>query len=366
MYTILLFGKLPPPYIGPAVATEVILRSALIGTYDVVHFNTSDHRGIYTLAKIDYGNIAIAIKQYISFVVASFRHRPDIVYIPCAQTTIAYLRDAPFVVMAKLFRSKVVFHLRGGYFRQWYEGASSLTKWFVRRIHRYIDAQIVLGDCLRPMYRGLIDESRVHVVPNGGDYSFSEEDGVKGNRAKVLYLANFIPTKGIIEFVNAAKMIVATRSDVDFVAAGTFQDAETESWLFEQAKSMGDRFRVFQNVAGKDKADLLLSSDIFVFPTYYKYEGHPWVLIEAMAAGLPIITTDHAAISETVVNGDNGHLVPKRDAAAVAAAIDLLLNDADLRKQMGLRSREIYSKKFTKDAFISGLSRVFDTVAKSV
>ena len=70
-------------------------------------------------------------------------------------------------------------------------------------------------------------------------------------------------------------------------------------------------------VSGQPKTDLLLDADIFVLPTYYPREGQPWVLIEAMAAGLPIVTTDQAAIRETVDYGVNGFLVDKRDATQV-------------------------------------------------
>jgi len=56
-------------------------------------------------------------------------------------------------------------------------------------------------------------------------------------------------------------------------------------------------------VVGTQKFELLSSSDIFVFPTYYPPEGHPWVIVEALAAGLPIISTDQGAITESVFHG---------------------------------------------------------------
>ena len=66
-------------------------------------------------------------------------------------------------------------------------------------------------------------------------------------------------------------------------------------------------------VKGDKKFSILNEADIFVFPTYYRNEGHPWVTVEAMAAGLPVISTDHAAISESVHDGKNGYLVEKKN-----------------------------------------------------
>jgi glycosyltransferase involved in cell wall biosynthesis len=81
-------------------------------------------------------------------------------------------------------------------------------------------------------------------------------------------------------------------------------------------------------------------------------EGHPWVIVEAMAAGLPIVTTDHGCIRESVIDGKNGFLIPKKDPVAVAEKVNLLVENQKLRKQMGNKSRQLYEAGFTKEHFI--------------
>ena len=112
-------------------------------------------------------------------------------------------------------------------------------------------------------------------------------------------------------------------------------------------------------IAGREKIEQLQKADIFVFPTYYPFEGHPWVIVEAMASGLPIITTDHGCIKESVIGGENGFIIPKRNAEAVAEKIVYLIEHPDVRERMGKKSRQLYEANFTKEHFVQ---RMIDTV----
>ena len=100
-------------------------------------------------------------------------------------------------------------------------------------------------------------------------------------------------------------------------------------------------------------------SDLLVMPTYYPAEGHPWVIVEALAAGLPVISTDQGAISESVIDGVNGYLVDKRDAGAVAAKIRLLSDDSAMLDQMSARSRALYIEQFTEARMVARLADAF-------
>jgi glycosyltransferase involved in cell wall biosynthesis len=115
-------------------------------------------------------------------------------------------------------------------------------------------------------------------------------------------------------------------------------------------------------VAGKEKLELLRSADIFAFPTYYPPEGHPWAIVEAMAAGLPIVSTDQGAITESVVHGRNGLIVEKRNPATVAQAIVSLCHDRDARVRMAHTSRQLYEENFTEARMVQRLAGVFFTV----
>jgi len=88
----------------------------------------------------------------------------------------------------------------------------------------------------------------------------------------------------------------------------------------------------------------LRNASVYVLPSYR--EGTPRSVLEAMAMGRPIVTTDAPGCRETVVDGENGFLVPVKDAKALAAAMERFITDPQLIDRMGKRSREIAEEKY--------------------
>ena len=94
-------------------------------------------------------------------------------------------------------------------------------------------------------------------------------------------------------------------------------------------------------------------SSVFVLPSYR--EGTPRSVLEAMAMGRPIITTDVPGCRETVVEGSNGLLVPARDPKALASAMESLIEQPHLRAEMGARSLELCRSKYDVDEVTAAL-----------
>jgi len=359
---ILFLGKLPPPYIGPAVASQAILNSRLKDYFALIHLDLSDHRDINTLGKFDVTNFYLAFRHYFRLVRLIIVHRPGLVYIPAGQTTVGYLRDSVFILIAKLFRRKVVCHLRGGNFKNWYDGASRLMKWWVRFVHRRVDGQIVLGQNLRGLFDWLLPAEKIFVVPNGGNYVFPVE--TKTDRpVRVLFLGNFISSKGLIEVLKAAVILGEKAGEIRFLFAGSWRDPETRQ-EFEAILAANRHLQVdvLGPVVGQEKLRLLASAHIFVFPTDYPNEGHPWVIVEALAAGLPIISTARAAIPESVIAGKNGFLVEPKNPGQVAEKIDYLVSHPETRRQMGEESRKLYRENFTEEKMVERLRAAFQEI----
>ncbi len=363
---IIFFGKLPPPFIGPAVATQILLNSKLRDYFELIHLDLSDHRDINTLGKLDFTNFYLAFKQYFNLIRLILKHKPHLVYIPVGQNTVSYIRDSICILLVRLFRSKVVCHLRGGNFKNWYDSAHSLVKWWVRYVHQKVSAQIVLGRNLRQLFNWLIPDEKIYVVPNGGNYNFPPVTKDE-NSIRVLFLGNFIGTKGVLDVLKASIMIHENQeiknTDIKFLFAGNWRDTKTR---VEFEKILEEKpllpVEMLGPVKGNDKLKLLASSDIFVFPTYYPNEGHPWVIVEAMAAGLPIISTDHGAIIESVRDCKNGFIVEAKNPHQVAKKIEFLIENPKTRKQMGRESKKIYLENFTEDIMVERLQAVFEKV----
>ncbi len=104
--------------------------------------------------------------------------------------------------------------------------------------------------------------------------------------------------------------------------------------------------------------NLYRDADLFVMPTYS--DCTPWVFLEAMAAGLPIITTRVNAIPEIIVHGENGLLIERGDRVALAHSIHQLIQNPELRQQMGHQGRTLVERKFNAQTHFEKLERLFN------
>ena len=357
---VLFFGKIPPPYIGPSVATQIIINSDLKKNIDLIHFDTSHHKSIDQLSKKSIRNLLFPFKLYARLFRDILRHKPDIVYIPSQQTHIGYLRDLPYVIITRTLGKKLVFHLRGGYFYRWYtEECGPLMKWLIRRVQAQLAGQIVLGKKLIPMFEGVMPKEKIYVIPNAADYEYPEVQKSE-SVIRVLFLGNFIESKGIVDFMASAELL-KNEADIRFLCAGNFMDESSKAQLQRQASEL-DNLELLGPVTGEAKFELLKSVDVFVFPTYYRNEGHPWVIVEALGAGLPVISTDHGAIVESVIHNENGFIVSPKSPKEIADAILKLANDQTLRSNMSKASRALYESTYREANIVANFTRVFNDI----
>jgi glycosyltransferase involved in cell wall biosynthesis len=348
---------------GPTLATEVLLNSALRKEYDIIHLDTSDHRPLSTLGALDVTNVFLALRSYVHLVWRVLCRWPDLIYIPISQTTIGYLRDSIYILLSRLLGRRVVCHLRGGNFRRWLDGASGPTRRYVRAVHRLVDGQIVLGECLRPLFAGLLPPERIFVVPNGKDLPRTVKVREVSDRVHVLFLSNMRRAKGVLDVLHSVPLVLARQSNVEFLFAGAWNEPDVRAEVLEFLEAHPELpIRWIGAVSGAEKATCLECADIFVLPTYYPAEGHPWVIVEALAAGLPIISADQGAVRESVFDGVNGFLVDKQRPDQIADKLVVLLRDSQLRESMGQESAALYQQRFTEGAMIANLQRAFDTV----
>jgi len=364
--TIIFLGQMPPPYIGPNIATQIILNSKMKKDFRLVHLDSSDHRDLGRLGRIDFQNIGLAFRDYYELIRLIIKESPSMVYIPISQTTLGYLRDSIFILISILFRKRVLCHLRGGNFKNWYLSSRALTKCFVRRVHSLVDGQIVLGEKMKDQFEGILPKEKIFVVPNGKRIGLKYKKEKDTDKARILFLSNFIREKGIIDFLACIPYVYGSKKSMEFVLVGDWFDRDTKTEIESYIKKNVEfPIRIKGPLLNQEKYNMLASCDIFVFPTYYPAEGHPWVIIEAMAQGLPIVTTDQGAIAESVIDGVNGFIVEKRNPVQIAEKIKFLIENPDIRKKMGEESRRLYLENFTEEKMIERLSYAFNSVLSS-
>jgi len=369
-FDVVVIGPLPPPVHGVTIAIERLLAGRFEG-FRLHHLDTSDSRDAKTIGKNDLQNYLSAIDSYIRLLVLLVRVRPAIVYVPISQTFIGYARDAVYLILAKaLGRPKVIVHLHGGRFWDFYLESNPAARFFIDQSMKLVDRAIVLSDCFKPLFSRWLRAQQIDVVPNGTHTLIDSIDEKtsnfrrRGSRVRrVLYLSSLISTKGIYEFVAAAKCCLAKNPDLTFQIAGEWWDDDLSTkarTLALLGPETADRIQFLGLVTGKAKDDLLRQADLFVLPTYYPHEGQPTVILEAMSAGTPVVATRHASIPEIIEDGVNGILIEKRDVASLSGAILRLANDACLWERIAENAYAHYRERYTTEASNQMLKRSFE------
>jgi len=156
-------------------------------------------------------------------------------------------------------------------------------------------------------------------------------------RVKVILVARMLWDKGIGEFVESATLLTQQGIDADFILVGSVDLGNPESISAKQLEQWNKSGVVKWLGERADIAQLLAESHIAVLPSYR--EGLPKSLIEAAAVGRAIVTTDVPGCREVVKDGENGFLVPAKDAKELSIAIQKLINNPKLLTNMGKKSR---------------------------
>lgn len=171
--------------------------------------------------------------------------------------------------------------------------------------------------------------------PLSQDEFFYRLDTCQGERIRILLLSYIRPEKGVEYLIEAVARLTTNRPWELWIVGPTEHYTEYRASLRQLATQRGlaDRIHWGGHVKfGPDMFDLYRSADVFVLPSLS--EGAPRVLIEARANGLPVVATRVGGIPSTVRDGVDGLLVPPRDPDAIAAAIERLLVDGDLRRTL--------------------------------
>lgn len=239
------------------------------------------------------------------------------------------------------------------------------TRWLYAKATRFI---VTTGEKLR---RQVGEETgvpleRVKSIPTGIDLArYRPGDAVAARRA--LGIEHAGPIVGIVATLRSWKghgyllraLEGLARPDVLLLIVG---DGPQREALQVHAAELGlaERVRFAGNQA--DVAPWMQAMDLFCLPSYAN-EGVPQALMQAMACGLPVISTPVGSIAEIVADGDSGILVAPRDAEALARAIAALLDDRVLRMALAARARTLAEERFGEDLMVQRMLDVFQAVA---
>lgn len=354
---ILIAGPFPEPVNGCSYANAVFRHHCSNLGHSVLVIDTSvpvisgNQGGSFSLRKaMRFMHVYLKLTQITS---------ADVVYMTPGQTFFGLIKYAPAMSIAKLCGKPYVIHVHGNHLGKHYTQLGGFKKWL---FHYYISraaAGLVLSKSLRSNFDGLLPPEKVFVVENfAGDAITSHPAAPKSTeQLELLYLSNLMREKGILDLLDALSIL--KQKGLKFTAriAGHLEtgiSAEVEGRL----KGLAPEVTFAGPVAGQEKIDLLVNSNVFVLPTYYTMEGQPISLLEGMAAGNIIVTTRHAGIPD-VVDESNGYLLPVRDSVALAEC--LLRIAENLPVELGRFSshnRRVAKERFTEKSFVENILAV--------
>lgn len=361
---ILYFVHLPPPFHGVSTVNKFIICSSLINNgfeIKIIGINYSEDLNqldSISLRKI-FKLVCLVFKVLVNLIV----FKPNYVYFSIVPMGVGFIRDSFFVVLFKIFRTKIIYHLHGN-------GISDVKNIFIKKLYKFVFSR----SSIIHLSQGLVDKeitplnlykSNVYVVPNGVSDLKQKKIGVKNNIPKILFLSNYSESKGLFVLIESARLLKLKNIKFHLRIVGEPFNVDKEKTnyllnkydLLENITFLGPKYE-------SDKHKEFCNADIFVFPSLN--DTFPLVLIEAMKYSLPIVGSIEGAIPEIIDDGNTGFTVPKHDFESLADKLEILIKDDSLRAEMGINANQEFKEKYNLEKFENNMILTFRKILKCV
>lgn len=361
MQRIIFIAQFPPPIHGLSKAVDTLYNSRLKERYSFQTVNIMSN------------------KRIVANIVNIISAKTDAFYFTISQSKGGLWRDAALMALMVLRRKPLIIHLHGGYLRTLIDAeCGPLQRWLACKLIGKAAECVVLGDSLRYIFRGIVGEERIAVVPNCVDDEYLMgrdvlEDKMKGVAGApvlhVLYLSNLIAAKGYREVLQTAKALKeqGLGGQFKFHFAGKFFE-EAEQDFFETYISNNGLQKVVEYhgvVSGDSKRELLRQCNVFMLLTRYPNEGQPISILEAMGNGLAVVTTDHAGIPD-IATAANGLVCPKADICIgdIMAYLSRCYEDRKYLVAVAQSNYKMVCSNYTQKKYVDNMEKVFSHVLK--
>lgn len=360
-------AQFPPPIHGLSKAVETLYRSEFQSNFEFEKINITNNKDFLK-------NLNLIRKS-----------QADLFYFTISQTKGGNLRDLFIFKLLAMQHKKCLIHLHGGYYRKLID--NDIPFWQRRANYKAIkrlEGAIVLGSSLKSIFQGMLPEENIYIVPNCidneylMDFNEFQKKTISFSKRKekhILYLSNFIRSKGYIEVLEMAKwqkkqVINGEKKKFYFDFAGKFFNEEEKNFFFKIIKNNGleDYVTYHGVVNGDKKKELLKSCDIFILLTRYLNEGQPISILEAMGNGMLVVTTDHAGIPDIIKDKKNG-IVIKCDVLEQKSNIQDIMNrilqikEEDAVNMINEAYMQICTKYLEKE-YLNNMHMYFKTLSK--
>lgn len=309
------------------------------------------------------------VADFIRFVLILFRGEYDVVHINPSMNFKAVMRDGLLLLIAKALRSKVVIFFHG-----WDQDfKESLTRHYLplfRAVFSRADAFMVLASSFKRQLIEMGVTKPIHLAKTSveddlvsqiSEYSLRAKLRKRRGASTVLFLSRIEKGKGIYEALDAFAVLRQRRPDarMDIVGDGAELAGAMEYVGLKEIHGV----RFFGHLSGSAKYDRFREGDIYFLPTHS--EGMPISVLEAMAAGIPVVTRPVGGLPDFFQDGKMGFLSQSFEPKILAGLLERLLSDTRLREEVALHNFRFARREFTADLAAHQLSTLYHSLQES-
>ncbi len=404
---LVVFAHVPPPHHGQSYMVQLMLRgfggdqrgiraqtSGADNDYGITcyHVNARLSRDLEQIGELRPKKILLLFRHCLAAIWCRFRYGAKaLYYIPAPGKRSAMFRDWMVMSLCRPFFPKIILHWHAAGLSKWIETSVQIrARSFTYRCMKQADLSVILSRHNRADAEKLLPQ-KIELVANGipdpcpdfdtailplrlarqeirrqiraGKTVAQSGDASDPHTFEVLYLAHCTRDKGVFDAIAGAlkanEKLTRDQSPITIrlsIAGGFFNKGEEEEFnkILEQPGAKKS-IRYLGFVSGAEKDAALKAADLFCFPTYYQNENQPVNLIEALAYGLPVVTTRWRSVPETLP--DDIGLVNPRHPDQIAEALVMLMS-----RDYGDSLRQHFLKNFKIERHLEKLAAAFHSI----
>jgi glycosyltransferase involved in cell wall biosynthesis len=266
----------------------------------------------------------------------------------------SFWRKSLFIVPSRMLRVPYLLHMHGGNFTEFYRSRSPLVQRFMRWIYGGARCVIALSEEWRVAISEVQPSARIEVIPNPISIPPprpTQDDGPP----RVLFLGVVRERKGVTDLLRAWPAVLYRVPRARLVLAGTGDIDAARELAIELG--VADSVEMPGWIVGDEKSRLMREATVFTLPSHF--EALPMSVLEAMAAGLPVVATRVGGIPTTIEDGATGILIEPRDVEGLAGALAFLLTNIPARRRIGEGARKAAMERFSADVLVPRLEALW-------
>lgn len=348
----LLVGKGAPDRGGIPTFLETLLHSRLADDHELRFLNVA-HTGTPQGGKATVTNAGRTLRD--AWAVWRAAKGRDVVHVHSALApTVTVVRASLLALAGRARGCVVIVHAHGGNIGTWLTTPRrrALLRLAMRPAHRVVAVWTAGQEALSRV----LPPDRVGLIDNGVPVDRYAVPRRPNRPPRVLYVGLLTPRKGVLDLLEASRLLRQRGIDHELCLLGGTPDegpeaeAQVRSGVDENTRLLGTR-------PPEAMPAELAGADVFCLPSWW--EAMPLSVLEAMAAGLPVVATDVGDVRREVDDGVTGYVVPARDPGKLAAALEPLLTDPGLRERMGAAGRVRVTEMFSSDVTARAVSQLY-------